>query len=464
MKRLLQDWMTDQAESRPWAAAVIGHGQRLTYGELTATSNRLARLLRAAGCRSGERVALLAPRSPMAIVGLAGIYKADAICVPLDVTSSASRIQRILESCHCHWLLTSGCAGLLHELSETRDGRRSLVIGSLDREIARSGDRAIGRSPDHQITRSPGAHAAVFTMDDVAAYSSEPIESRNDPDDPAEILFTSGSTGRPDGVVITHSNVMRFVEWAVRYFGMHPGDRIVSQSPWHVDLSLFDVFGAAAAGAELHLLPADAGSPRRLAEFIRGRELTHWCSAPSMLSAMAKANVLSPNDFPSLQRVIWAGDALPTPALMQWMQHVPHARFTNLYGQTETTIASSYYTLPACPADPQAAIPIGAPCAGEELLVLDEHMQPAAPGEAGDLYIAGAGLARGYWNDPDRTAAVFLHHPLRPSEWIYKTGDRARTEHDGLVYFLGPSETPTDRSRLRDAFAARIDPNAARTA
>src|SRR5262249_22099038 len=131
-----------------------------------------------------------------------------------------------------------------------------------------------------------------------------------------------------------------------------------------------------------------------------------------------------------------------TPALMHWMQRVPHARFTNLYGQTEATIASSYYTVPACPTDPQALIPIGRPCAGEELLILDEHMEPVAPDDAGDLYIAGTGLARGYWNDPERTAAVFLHHPLRPSQWICKTGDRARRTADGLVYFLGPSGAP----------------------
>jgi acyl-coenzyme A synthetase/AMP-(fatty) acid ligase len=154
---------------------------------------------------------------------------------------------------------------------------------------------------------------------------------------------------------------------------------------------------------------------------------------------MAKFDVVSMHDFPSLKRVIWAGEILPTPALIYWMRRLPHASFTNLYGQAEGTIASSCYTVPATPPDPQASIPIGTACAGQELLVLNDRLEPVPQGDAGDLYLAGAGLSRGYWNDPDRTASVFLHHPERPSEWIYKTGDVAKVGDDGLLYFLGRS-------------------------
>jgi len=420
--RLLQDLIRKQAEARPWATAIIAHGQRLTYGELEAASNRLARLLRAAGCRAGERVTLLAPKSAPAIVGLIGIYKADAIAVPLDPSSPANRLDRILEACQSHWLLAASANGpLVDELSETRDGRRSLVVGSLDRRPLEG-----------------AGHQAAFTLDDVAAYSSEPVMSRNDDDDPAHILFTPGSAGTPKGVIVTHANVMRFVDWATEHFRMNAGDRLSGHSPLHLDLSFFDLFGGAAVGAELHLVPPELNVlPDRLAEFIRGRELTQWFSMPSLLNYMAKFDVIDAHDFPALKRVIWAGEILPTPALMHWMRQLPHVTFTNLYGQAEGTIASCYFTVPACPVDPQATIPIGTPCAGEELLVLDDRLQPVPAGQPGDLYLAGVGLARGYWNDPERTAAAFLHHPARPSEWMYKTGDVAKVGEDGLFYFLG---------------------------
>jgi acyl-coenzyme A synthetase/AMP-(fatty) acid ligase len=119
------------------------------------------------------------------------------------------------------------------------------------------------------------------------------------------------------------------------------------------------------------------------------------------------------------------------------MTRVPHATFTNLYGPTEATIASSYYTLPAVPADERAPIPIGHPCGGEELLVLDEQRRPVPVGEIGDLYLAGAGLSPGYWEDAEKTAAAFVPDPRDPAARIYKTGDLASVGPDGLVYFHG---------------------------
>jgi acyl-coenzyme A synthetase/AMP-(fatty) acid ligase len=128
---------------------------------------------------------------------------------------------------------------------------------------------------------------------------------------------------------------------------------------------------------------------------------------------------------------------LPTPTLIYWMKRLPHVRFTNLYGPTEATIASSYYTMPAVPADDRAPIPIGLPCGGEELLVLDEKLQPAPAGAIADLYLGGVGLSPGYWQDPEKTAAVFVPDPRRPGQRIYKTGDLASVGEDGLVYFHG---------------------------
>jgi non-ribosomal peptide synthetase component F len=219
---------------------------------------------------------------------------------------------------------------------------------------------------------------------------------------------------------------------------MDSSDRISAHPPLHFDVSFFDILGTAAVGGELNLVPRELNLlPNKLADFIRTSELTQWFSVPSILNYMAKFDVVRFNDFPKLKRLLWAGEVLPTPTLIYWMKRLPHVRFSNLYGPTETTIASSYYTVAKCPADPQEAIPIGTACEGEELLVLDGSLQPLPPGETGDLYIGGVGLAREYWHDAERTEAAFVRHPQRPGERIYKTGDLASIRDDGLVYFLG---------------------------
>jgi len=164
---------------------------------------------------------------------------------------------------------------------------------------------------------------------------------------------------------------------------------------------------------------------------------------PSLLSYMAKFDVVQFNDFPALQRLLWCGEVFPTPALRYWMTRLPHATFTNLYGPTETTIASSYYTVPTCPEDESEAIPIGTPCEGEELLVLSETLRPVSPGEVGNLYIRGVGLSPGYWRDPEKTRAAFVPNPMSPDpgDRLYRTGDLAKTGADGLVYFLGRADS-----------------------
>jgi len=233
---------------------------------------------------------------------------------------------------------------------------------------------------------------------------------------------------------------MHFLEWARRYFQPHATDRISCHPPLHFDLSTFDIYGTFLAGAELHLVPpAISLLPHKLADFIRSAELTQWHSVPAALKYMAQFDVVRPGDFPSLQRLLWCGEALPTPTLRYFMKRLPHVSFTNLYGPTEATIASSYYTLPCCPEDETAGIPIGQPCDGEDLLVLDESLRPANAGEIGELYIRGVGLSPGYWYDPQKTASVFLsdrHHGR-----IYKTGDLARVGPDGLVYLLGRADS-----------------------
>ena len=434
MTGLLHEWITRHADSRPDACAVMAAEERLTYGELEARSNQLARVLRSAGCQKGDRVCVLMPKSAMAITAIVGIYKADCVFVPLDPSSPAPRLARILDSCRPVCIVAAGGVGhLLDELVRQEWGPASsrppseVAIGWLDalRPVA------AGIRPR-------------FSLPEMLDSPSAPIDHHNTRRDPAHILFTSGSTGTPKGVVITHANVIAFVEWARRYFGMSAADRVSGHSPLHFDLSTFDIFGAFAAGAQLHLVPPELNLlPQKLAAFIRDSELTQWFSVPSILNYLAKFDVVTRGDFPALKRVLWCGEVLPTPALRYFMSRLPHVSFTNLYGPTEATIASSYYTVGQCPLNPAAEIPIGTACAGEELLVLDERLNRVPPREAGHLYIRGVGVSPGYWNDSERTAAAFVPAPgaAHADDRLYKTGDLARIGPDGLFYFLGRADT-----------------------
>ena len=340
---LLQDLVARQAQRRPNATAIVYGAKRLSYGELDAASNRLARALVEAGCRKGDRVCFLYPKKPAAMVWMLGILKAGAMHVPLDVASPAERLRRIVSSCEPRFVLAAGpAAGLASQLKDLS-------------KIAWMEDAV------------PDGLRAAFTLRDVARESAQAIPCATRAEDPAHILFTSGSTGIPKGVVITHANVMAFVTWGLNHFGVDETDRVSGHTPLHFDLSTYDIFGAYAAGAELHVVPLETALlPHRLAQWIRVSRLTQWFSVPSVLNYMAKVDAVRENDFPELRRVMWCGEVLPTPVLMHWMRRVPHARFTNLYGPTETTIASSYYDVPACPQSPTETTPIGSACDGEE--------------------------------------------------------------------------------------------------
>ena len=425
---LLQQAVSAQAEARPQAVAIVCRNERLTYEALERQSNRLARVLGENGCRKGDRVALLMPKMPEAIVGMLGVLKAGATYVPLDPAGPPSRLARMLELSECRCVLAAGAVvPMLRDTLAAAKLALSPRVGWLQ-----------------PAPLEAGGAIAHFTAKDLESYSDAPPGIVGSDTDLAHILFTSGSTGLPKGVMITHRNVRNFIDWARGYFGTAPGERISQHPPFHFDLSTFDIYGTLSSGAELHLVPQELNLlPHKLAQFMREAQLTQWFSVPSVLNLMAKYDVVNHDDFPALKRLLWCGEAMPTPTLIYWMKRLPHVRFTNLYGPTEATIASSYYTVPAVPRNERAAIPIGTACDGEELLVLDEQLNPVVPGDTGDLYIRGVGLSPGYWRDVEKTRTAFIARTdaRGVEERIYKTGDIARIGGDGLVYFLGRADS-----------------------
>jgi amino acid adenylation domain-containing protein len=423
---LLQHYVARQAERRPGGCALVLGERGITYGELETWANRLARLLQAIGCQAGDRVGLILPKSPAAVAGMLAILKAGCIYVPVDPESPPARLGRILCAADCRCVLVSAPGlVLLNELAT------ELGVGTrLQAVWMEAGPLPAGAS-----------FAPPFAEADAADLSEEPPPHDGRGDAPAHLLFTSGSTGIPKGVMVSHANVIAFVTWANRHFGLSPADRVSCHSPLHFDLSTYDLYGGFAAGAEVHLVPSELNLfPHGLIDFIRGHRLTQWFSVPSVLTYLARFDAVTPGDFAHLRRILWCGEVFPTPALKYWMERLPHVTFTNLYGPTETTIASSYYTVPAPPADANADVPIGEACGGEEMLILDSALTPRAPGTVGDIYIGGAGVTLGYWRDPEKTRQVFLA-AAEGGERLYRTGDLGYRDVDGLVHFLGRADS-----------------------
>ena len=404
----------------PSATAIVLDDEGMSYGALVSESRRLARILREAGIRPRDRVALMVPKSPAAVIGMHATLEASAAYVPVDLGSPPPRASLVIDSAEPRAVLGAGPAAELLDALAGQGTLDGVTVISVDPEWS-GGDRL----------------SADYGPPDWAGLSDDPLEDQDDPRELAHILFTSGSTGIPKGVQITHGMVSAFVDWAVEQFGTARGERISGHPPLHFDLSTFDIYATLKAGAELHLVPAAANLlPGALASFIRENALDQWFSVPSTLGFMARSGAIEPGDFPTLKRVVFCGEPMPTPVLAEWMRLIPHARYTNLYGPTETTIASSYYDVPGLPEDETEPVPIGAPCRGEELLVLDEELRPLPSGEIGEIFIAGVGLSPGYWRDEVKTEAAFLSRPADGTR-IYRTGDLGWVGEDGLFRCVG---------------------------
>lgn len=419
-------------------AAVVDGGVTLTYRELEERSRRIAEVLTAAGVGADDRVCLMVPKSADAIALVLGVLKAGAVYVPLDCGSPSARLASMIRTCAPCWVVVDRARkGLLAATLE--DANRAPVLGVFQL------DGPVGLMADTQFSRDRSAGSPE--ADDPAVP------------DLAYILFTSGSTGQPKGVPIPHVNVVGYVQWTNRHFHVKPTDRISAHAPLHFDMSVWDMFGTFAAGATLVLVPPEAGlTPTLTAEFIKRAELTQWYSVPSVLVGMAGRDVVKHGDFPTLERVIWGGEAFPVPALRYWMERLPQAVFTNVYGPTEATVNCTYYTVPAIPPESASNMPIGVPIPGRTLRILDDNGREVPSGEIGQLYVGGEGLSTGYLRDRVKTAASFVEMPAGSGERWYRTGDLALVDGDGIYHFHGRSDrqikTRGYRVELDDVAAA----------
>ncbi|MFI5895174.1 amino acid adenylation domain-containing protein [Actinoplanes sp. NPDC051513] len=386
----LPDLVCAQVAATPDALALVGPaGERLTYRELDARIDRLARVLAAAGAGPETVVALALPRSVDLVVAIHAVVRAGAAYLPLDLDHPDARL-----------------AGMLADAKPVAVLAHSSTAHRLPGEAIRLDE----------------------PLDDPAVEPTAPGLQN-----PAYVIYTSGSTGAPKGVAVEHAGIVNRLRWMQHEYGLTGADRVLQKTPAGFDVSVWEFFWPLIAGATLVVAKPDGHrDPAYLADLIRREGITTVHFVPSMLAAFLPSS----GGCPSLRRVICSGEALPATLADRFAEVLPDAGLHNLYGPTEASVDVTYW--PAADGTGTTSVPIGGPVWNTRVSVLDDALRPVPVGVPGELYLAGVQLARGYRGQPGLTAGRFVVDPYgEPGERMYRTGDRVRWTAEGVLEFLG---------------------------
>ncbi len=393
-----------QVQPHPDAVAVFERalaGRRLTYRELNARANQVARFLRQSGVGPEQRVAVYMRRSTDLLIALLGCLKAGAAYVPIDPSYPAGRIEQIISDAGVSMLLTQ--EAMLASLPAPPD-----AVCCLDR--------------DRDLLDRESTDNLSITIS---------LES------PAYVIYTSGSTGRPKGVVVLHRGLTNYLLWAAKAYEADGGTPVLGSVSF--DATITSLFVPLVAGGFAELLPEGEELPALANALTGSAEYRFIKITPAHLDAVNRLLPDGPNAA-AARRIVLGGEAIVPAALVNWTRH-DSVRIVNEYGPTEAVVGCCTFEFGGTPGD---TVPIGRPISGAQLYVLDDHLEPAPVGVAGELYIGGAGVARGYFGRADLTAAAFVPDPFaerggrgKAGDRLYKTGDRARYRPDGQLEYLG---------------------------
>ena len=430
MTRSLVDFLAVSAARRPSHVAVEDPpDDSITYAELDGLSDQVRDRLLVLGVKKGDRVGVYMRKSIDAYATMLGAMKAGAAYVPIDYAAPPWRSAFIAHDC--------AVTVLALESSLVQAWRAEAEkLGSLPALL--------------EFNELGGGRGLRAALDRANAQEPAPPET-NVPvsgDDLAYILYTSGSTGKPKGVMLTHACATSHVDWCSEVFEPGDADRFSSHAPFHFDLSITDLYMPLKHGATVVLINADRGKePLGLAKLMADRRLTVWYSTPTILAVLAEFGKMDQHDFSALRIVNFAGEVFPIKHLRAVKSLLPHARFFNLYGPTETNVCTWHPIPDVVEPDRTDPYPIGRTCSHFQSRVVDEDGRDVSRGVEGELLMHGAGMLQGYYNNAARTAEAFLVDE-EGRRW-YRTGDLVIEGADGVFTFVGRRDRMVKRKGYR---------------
>ena len=384
-----------QAESSPDAIALIHHDQQITYRDLNTRADQIAHYLRELGVKTEDLVGICMERSADMVAAMIGVWKAGSAYVPLDPAFPKERLGQILEDAEVKVLLTEACLS-------------SVLPSNVAKTVYLDAAEINKQSVD---TRAAGAR----------------------PENLAYVIFTSGSTGRPKGVQIEHRAVVNFIECMAQQPGLTAKDTLVAVTTVSFDIAGLELFLPLLKGARVVIADRETVvDPRRLAQLLESSSATVMQATPSAWRMLIESGWAGRPEM----KILCGGEAFP-PELAKEL--IPRCcSLWNMYGPTETTIWSTISLV----SEANGAVPIGRPIANTQVYVLDQNLQPVPIGVPGELFIGGAGVARGYWKRPELTAERFITNPfVRENDArMYRTGDLCRWKENGTLECLGRND------------------------
>ncbi|MEU2180724.1 amino acid adenylation domain-containing protein [Streptomyces thermolilacinus] len=421
--RTLPELFEHWAARTPDAPAVAYGDRQLTYAELNARANRLARTLIRRGAGPERTVAVLLPRSEDMVTAILAVSKSGAAYLPLDTGWPPEHTERILA-----------------------DAQPVCVLSERDTHAAAS-------TPSPATSDTDVSDAYPTDADVSDAERTRPLT----PDHTAYVIYTSGSTGRPKGVVVPHRGPVALLEEGGAEFGFGPDDTWTMFHSCAFDFSVWEMWGALAHGSRLVVVPREVTrSPRAFLDLLVRERVTVLNQTPSAFRSLDRADAEEPERGRelALRWVFFCGEALSPAVVRSWYgRHEDFAPvLVNMYGITETAVLSTRSDLDR-EHGTAAAVPIGRAIAGTRLYVLDGRLRPVPPGVPGELYVAGVGVARGYLHRPALTAQRFVANPFGPAgSRLYRSGDLVRARRDGSLEYLGRAD---DQVKIR---GHRVEP------
>src|SRR6266705_740157 len=405
----------DQARARPDTIAALHGSRQLTYGELNARANRVARALLARGLACEGVVGVVTERNLDWMTAVLAIFKAGGAYLPIEPHFPAERIARTLSRAGCRLVLTErGSTAMLDPALDSLLGVQTLFIAAADEEGHSDGDLGVDVAPDQ------------------LAY----------------IYFTSGSTGEPKGAMCEHAGLLNHLLAKIGDLKIGEGTVVAETAPQCFDISLWQLISALLVGGRTLIIEQEMIlDAKRFIDKIVAARVNVVQVVPSYLEVLVSYLGQHPSEFKDLEYVVATGEALKKELVERWFALQPRIKLVNAYGLTETSDDTNHEIMDRAPQGER--VPLARPITNVLVDVVDEQLQPVPLGAPGEIVFSGVCVGRGYINDPERTQRAFLQDPLRPGQRVYRSGDYGRGLPDGKLEFLGRRDSQVKISGFR---------------